>query len=135
MYSDRAGWRRLRTSGAFVALPCEPRKGLGTHDKEEEMARYQPQNPWLWAKPAEPRECDQDRPLTEQIRCTERSLEIVRQDYAAILELYANLFREDRAGDGASRRGLQISIVRCEMRMEQLRSTLEALRAELRHAS
>lgn len=99
------------------------------------MARYQPQNPWLWAERPETRECDETLTLEERIRCTEKSLEIVRQDYAAILELYANLFGEERKGDGASRRGLQISIVRCEMRMEQLRKTLEGLRAELRHAS
>ena len=104
-------------------------------DKEREMPRYQPQNPWLWAKNPETRDCDETLTLGDRIRCTEISLEIVRQDYAAILELYANLFGAERKGDGASQRGLQISIVRCEMRMEQLRKTLEGLRAEARRAS
>ena len=99
------------------------------------MAHYQPQNPWLWANDAKDRACDETLPLGEQIRCTERSLDIVRADYAAILELYAALHGEERPGDGPNRRGLQISIVRCEMRIEQLRTTLDALRTELRNVS
>lgn len=99
------------------------------------MARYQPQNPWLWVNDPMERECDESLSLDERIRCTERSLEIVRQDYAAILDLYSSLSGEDRSGGGANRRGLQISIVRCEMRLEALRTTLEDLRARLRHVS
>ena len=99
------------------------------------MARYQPQNPWLWANDPKDRECDEALPLAEKIRCTERSLEIVRQDYAAILELYTNLHGEDRSGNQANRRGLQISIVRCEMRIEKLRKTLQGLRSQIRNVS
>jgi hypothetical protein len=104
-------------------------------NKEKDMARYQPQNPWLWANDTQQRECDEKLPLDEQIRCTERSLKIVREDYAAILELYTNLHGEDLTVDGPNRRGLQISIVRCEMRIEQLRTTLETLRTKLRNVS
>ena len=99
------------------------------------MARYQPQNPWLWANDPMDRECDETLSLAERIRCTERSLGIVRQDYAAILELYSNLHGVDRSGDKANRRGLQISIVRCEMRIEKLRTTLQSLRAQIRNVS
>ena len=99
------------------------------------MARYQPQNPWLWVHEPGPEECDAGLPLHERIRCAERSLEIVRQDHAAVLELYARLHGDDRSADGGNRRGLQISIVRCETRIEQLRETLEALRAQMRNVS
>ena len=99
------------------------------------MARYQPQNPWLWVNDPTQEQCEERQPLSERIRRTERSLAIVREDYASVLELYATLHGEDRSGDSANRRGLQISIVRCEMRIEQLRTTLEGLRAQLRNVS